>query len=265
MRTNCDSICRSLSEALDNVLSPERQVMVDRHLADCHSCHARYAQLQRQQASLRGIPAVVPPAWLEDRVRQTWHPLLRSFPALKLYPYMPAVPAWGNVRQLRLAGHLAGFFVTAAGMLLILSLLGKFSLGYEQLTQPGVYSLMNRPSRIANRTMTAARGNLDYAGDTDMYVQTNVLAESARLNEYVLARFTNDEMGALHEDSLSVVTQVQPDGRGAIEGVLHTPRDRMLFVRFSQLLSTSQFTLPLSEPRSNGRIIWSFCRIIVIS
>jgi hypothetical protein len=264
MTTNCVSMRRLLSEALDDALSRERQQVVEQHLANCHGCRQRHAQMQKLQASLQGLPTVAPPAALEKHIRQIWHPLMRSRPAVHLYPYLPAIPVWGNVRQLRLAGHLAGFFLTAIGMALILSFLGRFSLDYEHLAEPGVYSLMNRPS-MYHGPATSIADRLVYPEDTESYANTNILAESARLNGYVLTRFADDEKGALHEDSLSVVTQVQPDGRGAIEGVLHTPRDRMLFVRFSQLLSTSQFDLSLTVPQSNGRIIWSFRRIIVIS
>lgn len=264
MTTHCVSVRRSLSESLDDALSVDRQNIVDRHLADCHSCRQLHTQMQKQRSLLRDLPSIIPPAELENSVRQAWHPLLRSRPALHLHPYMPATPAWGNVLQLRLAGYIAGFFLTAVGLLLTLSFLGRFSLEYKQLAEPGVYSLMKRPS-MSHGPMTSNRGRLAYPEDADTYASTNILAGATRLNGYVLTRFAEDERGALHEDSLSVVTQVQPDGRGAIEGVLHTPRDRMLFVRFSQLLSTSQFDLPLSVTRSNGPVIWSFCRVIVIS
>jgi hypothetical protein len=264
MTTNCVSIRRLMSAALDDVLPSEQQNMMDSHLAICLGCHQTYSQMQKLRASLRGMPAVVPPQELEYRVRQTWHPLLRTRPALQLYPYLPAASAWDTVCRLRLVGHMAGFFLTTIGMALILSFLGRFSLEYEHLGAPGVYSLMNRPS-MSHGPMTTNRGSLAYPEDMDTYANTNVLAESARLNGYTLTRFANGEMGAIHEDSLSVVTQVQPDGRGSIEGVLHTPRDPMLFVRFSQLLSTSQFVLPLSMTQSSGRMVWSFSRIIVIS
>jgi hypothetical protein len=254
-----------MSAALDDVLPSEQQNIMDSHLAVCLGCRQTHSQMQKLRASLRGMPAVVPPQELENRIRQTWHPLLRTRPTLQLYPYLPAASAWDSVHRLRLVGHMAGFFLTAVGMTLILSFLGRFSLEYEHLGAPGVYSLMNR-STMSHGPMTANRGRLAYPDeDMDTYANTSVLAESARLNGYVLTRFADDEMGAVHEDSLSVVTQVQPDGRGAIEGVLHTPRDRMLFVRFSQLLSTSQFVVPLSMTQSSGRMIWSFSRVIVIS
>jgi len=264
MTTNCVSMRRLLSEALDVFLSPERQEMVDRHLAGCHGCRQMHARMQKLQASLQGMPMVAPPTALENHIRQIWHPLTRSRPTLHLYPYLPAIPAWGPVRKLRLAGHMAGFFLTAVGITLILSFLGRFSLDYEHHAEPGVYSLMNRPS-MSQGPDASSSSRLVYPEDAESYANTNILAGSARLNGYVLTHFADEEMGALHEDSLSLVTQVKPDGRGAIEGVLHTPRDRMLFVRFSQLLSTAQFDHSLTVPQSNGRIIWSFRRIIVIS
>jgi hypothetical protein len=263
MTTTCLSTRRLLSEALDDLLTPERQDEVSEHLAHCQGCHQTYAQMQKIQVSLQGLPAAIPPAELESSIRQIWHPVLRVPPALALYPYLPVTPRWDSIRRLRFAGHLAGIFMTAVGLMLILSFLGRFSLDYDRLSEPGLYSLMNSPSRTQGTQAFSNR--LTYREDADTYANANYLAESARLNGYVVNRFADNEMGALHEDSLSVVTQVQPGGRGAIEGILHTPRDRMLFVRFSQLLSTSQFNLPLSQSSSSGRVVWSFCRIIVIS
>ena len=262
MIATCVSTRRLLSEALDDDLTPEYQGAVFEHLAECRSCHEIYEQMQQVQASLRGLPRAVPPAELESCIRQIWHPVLRIPPALSLYPYLPVIPQRNGIRQLRFAGHLAGMLLTVAGLVLILSHLGSFTLDYGRLSEPGLYSLMNSPSRT-QRTL-ASSGRQTYPEDIGAYANANYLAESARLNGYMIDRFADNEMGALHEDSLSVVTQVQPGGRGAIEGVLHSPRDRMLFVRFSQLLSTSQFNLPLSQSTSSGRVVWSFCRIIVI-
>jgi hypothetical protein len=169
-----------------------------------------------------------------------------------------------NMRGLRLAGYLAGFLLTAVTFAVILRSFGNFPLADARYAGPGIYTYLTRPSPM-EVSYPDASGILAEANVEDINLNTYVSATATRLNDQMLARFAAGETYAVHEDSFSVITSMDSGRRGAIEGVLHSPRDPKLFVRFGQLLSTAQIDLPAAPSNNRGLLVWTFSRIFVTS
>lgn len=260
---SCETVRRLESEALDRLLPDKVEAQIHAHLASCEACRTRYQQLARMQATLAQMGRVFPPPALDKAVRAIWHPTLRLLPAVRLYPYLKGYITW-ELGKLRLVGHLAGLLLTAGTFLLTLVSFGHFPLQDARIGGPGIYTYMTRPS-LVEPDYPDARDLISDEGLSEGYFHPDLSVGAARLNENTLSRFAAHELEAIHEDSFSVITSMDSGGRGAIEGVLHSPRDQRLVVRFSRLISTSRFDWPGPLASSKGRVVWSFSRIFVTS
>ena len=78
---HCLDVQVELQTYVDGDLSPERAVLLERHLASCDSCHAKLTSLQAVVTALETWPLVVEPADLTAQVMAR----VRSRPALPAF------------------------------------------------------------------------------------------------------------------------------------------------------------------------------------
>ncbi len=66
--TACREVLELMSEALDQILSPEKKVLLDKHVAQCPECRAAWKELQWTHAQLKGLETLEPPPWLASKI-----------------------------------------------------------------------------------------------------------------------------------------------------------------------------------------------------
>ena len=258
---NCRTFSKWWSPALDGELGPEKEEQFQAHLQKCRCCRQRWESLKHLPGLIREHPAWEPVPEEDQAIRAIWRPSLRSEMSLPLHHLLAGQPQafW----KFRLAGVLTGSVLAMIALLTIPIQVARLQFQLERLMQ-GDNPIYSRSVGPVYRN-TAFHEQIENQTVTPLLFSTPEHPEGdRRFNYLAVRRFTDLESNATHEDSLSVLTLVTPEGHSSIQDVLRSPRDWNLMQRFGQLLADSQSGQGSAAGRSSGVIIRSFQRVLVI-
>jgi len=235
---HCHEVRKHTSEYVDHFLGEaERERFVD-HVAFCAECRAHLDATRRVVASLRALPAPVPPGDLFER---TVVALDRE-----------AEPAMTIVtrRHFRLKPEFEGSLVHVAGQLLLNYEFNLIAYGVGLCISFVMFVGLLATIRplLSLRPFDAPSAQVYYVNDQ----QASVLADARVPGVYSLPRISNGDglvqYASQYEppdaDDLVVVAEVTTDGRGSIVEVLNGPPDNRMVGELASALNRPRTFVP---------------------
>jgi hypothetical protein len=234
----CHEVRKHTSEYVDHFLGEaERERFVD-HVAVCAECRAHLDATRRVVASLRALPAPVPPY---DLLERTVVALDRE-----------AEPAMTIVtrRHFRLRPRFVGTPVEIAGQLL-----RNYEFKLIAYSVGLCISFVMFVGMFASIRPLLSLRPFDAPSSREVFVdnrQAIVLADSTVPNIYSLPRLSNGDglvqYAARYEppdaDDLVVIAEVTTDGRGSIVEVLNGPPDNRMVGELASALNRPRTFVP---------------------
>ncbi len=247
---------------MDGELSPEKEELFQSHLRECRCCRQRWESVKLLPGLIREYASREPAPVEDQAIRAIWRPSLRQEASLPLRNLLAG--QWPHAFwKFRLAGVLTGSVLAMIALLTIPIQVARLQFQLERLMQ-GDNPIYSRSLGPVYRN-TAFHEQIENQTVTPLLFSTPEHPEGdRRFNQYAVRRFTDLESSATHEDSLSVLTLVTPEGHSSIQDVLRSPRDWNLMQRFGQLLADSQSGQGSAAGRNSGVIVRSFQRVLVI-
>lgn len=244
----CENLQFNLSLYLDDHLTGEERVVLDRHLAQCPLCRQKLADFQALRNNLRVLPRPEFSGELLDSVRKTVAAELQSVETSPIFIFTDKVQNWV---QMRLVPYAVG---TAASLVLGVSLLWAIFLGIPVHQPDNGF----RKYDSSEKTMIMlANANPKGTSDSDEYPEISLPISNAtptvNPSGALIALTKSFVRGEMKDDEVVVVADVFGNGLAQIAEVVEPINDWKTVNRLEKALKEDPDYAPFVPAKVDHR------------
>jgi hypothetical protein len=256
----CEKVLGQLSSFLDEVMDRDLATGIAQHLRACPTCNREFARLEKLRNALNNLPPVETPDYLHNLVelristarQHSWRNSLQS--ALE-YQWSRIRTTEGIWYLTRLTGAMAALVLFIA----ISSAMNPMELEFgDQLASRGFTSRALRSQQLAFGVLT----NL---GMPPVEAQKRPISPSnPKTNDLNLVNLGQNASTSAHDDTISVVTFIDRNGRATVRRVLEYPADESLLSAVTDWISSTSWRPASRNGRAvDSNVILTFSKIYV--
>jgi hypothetical protein len=231
----CKKVLPLLSEFFDEALDADTSVQVSQHLNQCLRCRKEFNSLSALHNRLRSLNKVEAPEYLHNLVRHrlanmqrdTWRLRLRNALELRWSKIRTTEGIWYLTRALGTVMTSVFFFLISGAAISPL---------YVEVNAPPTTrrALINPYGQQVGQNVLMKLGMLPAQAP-----KMRVVKSDPAINDLYFLNFAQSISQAGKDDTLSVLTVVDPSGAAKIQNVLEYPNDHDLLRNFNEMISSA--------------------------
>jgi hypothetical protein len=241
----CRKVLNQLSGYIDEVLEANTAVQVFQHLEHCENCRKEFEGLSIVRQKLKSLPAVQTPEYLRNLIQIRLSAGRKEPISVRIRNLLER--RWSIIRTTEGIWYWTralGTVMTTVFFLLISSVVTPYYMNVEahpmdwRPRSPDYRQqvLINVPKKLGMHPVQAPSGRSNPA-----------------INDLYFLKLEQSAPSSDDDDNLSVVTAVDTNGTGTIQGVIEYPRDKESLNRVNEMITTARFR-PASK---NGQAVSS--------
>jgi hypothetical protein len=245
---------------LDEVMEPNLAAEVAQHLRACSTCNQEFVRLKKLRHALNSLPPVATPDYLRDLVE-------RRIIAARQYSWRNSLQSaleyqWSKIRTTEGIWYLTRLTAVMATLVLFIAIssaMNPMDLEFgDQLTSRGVRAQ-------ALRSQQLAVGVLTNMGMPPVEAQKRPISPSdPKINDLNLVNLGESALTAAHDDTISVFTVVDRNGKAKVQRVLEYPADESVLTAVTDWLMSTNWRPASRNGRAvDSQLVLTFSKVYV--
>jgi hypothetical protein len=255
----CEGVLKRLSEFYDGVLDSDTSFRVSQHLDQCKNCRKEMDTLSDLHGKLRSLTSVPAPEYLFHLIQlritrqkqESWRTRVKDALEFRWSRIRTTEGMWYWTRAM-------GTIMAGVFFCLISSAITTYYVeGTLQESDRATLSLAYRQQVVTS--VVRALGMLPAHAAKRQFSHND-----PAINDLYLLYFGESVAHAGEEDTLSILTAVDPSGTATVQDVLEYPADRTLLSSFNEMITAARFRPAISNGQAvHSHLVFTYNRIFV--